>query len=147
MIKPMASIGAEQRITITDIWRSGRANLFFVMVGLELCLLLSVLVWLLLSAPPRPSLTTTPDLTQLTHEIQGRLSGLIIDPVIEVKPGVIVRSSNVRGFRYEGHVYYYYIEGAVNYDPLSRGLLRPDQVEIMLRDDSGEQTIVIYRVQ
>ncbi|WP_322820673.1 hypothetical protein [Chloroflexus sp.] len=147
MIKPMASVGAEQRITITDLWRSGRANLFFIMVGLELCLLLSVLVWLLLSAPPRPSLTTTPDLTPLTGEIQGRLSGLIIDPVIEVKPGVIVRSSNVRGFRYEGHVYYYYIEGAANYDPLSRGLLRPDQVEIMLRDDSGEQTIVIYRVQ
>lgn len=147
MIKPMASVGAEQRITITNLWRSGRANLFFIMVGLELCLLLSVLVWLLLSAPPRPSLTTTPDLTLLTGEIQGRLSGLIIDPVIEVKPGVIVRSSNVRGFRYEGHVYYYYIEGATNYDPLSRGLLRPDQVEIMLRDDSGEQTIVIYRVQ
>lgn len=147
MIKPMASVGAEQRITITNLWRSGRANLFFIMVGLELCLLLSVLVWLLLSAPPRPSLTTTPDLTRLTDEIQGRLSGLIIDPVIEVKPGVIVRSSNVRGFHYEGHVYYYYIEGAPNYDPLSRGLLRPDQVEIMLRDDSGEQTIVIYRVQ
>lgn len=71
------------------------------MVGLELCLLLSVLVWLLLSAPPRPSLTTTPDLSRLTDEIQGRLSGLIIDPVIEVKPGVFVRSSNVRGFHYE----------------------------------------------
>lgn len=145
MIKPMASVGAEQRITLMSLWRSGRANLFFIMVGLELCLLLSVLVWL--SAPPRPSLTTTPDLTRLTDEIQGRLSGLIIDPVIEVKPGVIVRSSNVRGFHYEGNVYYYYIEGAANYDPLSRGLLRPDQVEIILRDDSGNQTIVIYRVQ
>lgn len=70
MIKPMASVGAEQRITITNLWRSGRANLFFIMVGLELCLLLSVLVWLLLSAPPRPSLTTTPDLSRLTDEIQ-----------------------------------------------------------------------------
>lgn len=147
MIKPMASVWAEQRITLMSLWRSGRANLFFIMVGLELCLLLSVLVWLLLSAPPRLSLTTTPDLTRLTDEIQGRLSGLIIDPVIEVKPGVIVRSSNVRGFHYEGNVYYYYIEGAANYDPLSRGLLRPDQVEIILCDDSGNQTIVIYRVQ
>lgn len=146
MIKPMASASAEQRFSIKGLIRPRRASLFAVMVGLELGLLFSVLGWLLSAAPSRTPLAVTPDLTPLTREIQGRLSGAIVDPLIEVKPGVVIRSSNVRGFRYEGHIYYYYIEGEPNYDPLSRGLVRPDQVEIMLRDESGAQTIVLYRV-
>lgn len=146
MIKPMVPAGAEQRIAIKGLFRWRRFSLFTVMIGLELCLLLGVLVWLLSAMPVRTPLAATPDLTPLTREIQGRLSGAIIDPLIEVKPGVAIRASNVRGFRYEGHIYYYYIEGAANYDPLSRGIVRPEHVEIMLRDSSGAQTIVLYRV-
>ncbi|MFN3374768.1 MAG: hypothetical protein ACK44M_14535 [Chloroflexus sp.] len=146
MIKPMVSVSAEQRITIKQFIGTQRFNLFLLMVGIELCLLVSVLGWLLSAAPSRTPLAATPDLTPLTHEIKGRLSGAILDPLIEIKPGVAIRASNIRGFRYEGSIYYYYVEGAANYDPLSRGIVRPDQVEIMLRDESGAQTIVLYRV-
>ncbi|WP_298821761.1 hypothetical protein [Chloroflexus sp.] len=146
MIKPVASISAAQRVTFKGLCQSRRFGLFTIMLGVELCLLLSVAGWLLSSAQPRTPLAAKPDLTLLTREIQGRLSGAILDPLIEVKPGVTIRSSNVRGFRYEGQIYYYYIEGVPGYDPLSRGLVRPDQVEIMLRDSSGPQTIVLYRV-
>lgn len=147
MIKPMVSAGAAQRIAIRRLFRLQRFSLFTAMIGIELCLLLGVLVWLLSAMPSRTPLAANPDLAPLVREIQGRLSGAIVDPLIEVKPGVAIRASNLRGFRYEGHVYYYYIEGAANYDPLSRGIVRPEQVEIMLRDTSGAQTIVLYRVQ
>ncbi|WP_322487878.1 hypothetical protein [Chloroflexus sp.] len=146
MIKPMVSAGAEQRIAIKGLFHWRRFSLFTVMIGIELCLLLGVLAWLLSAIPARTPLAATPDLTPLTREIQGRLSGAIVDPLIEVKPGVAIRVSNLRGFRYEGHIYYYYVEGAANYDPLSRGIVQPDRVEIMLRDTSGTQTIVLYRV-
>jgi hypothetical protein len=147
MIKPMASVRAEQRITSKGRFWVGHSGLFWIMMGLELCLLLSVLVWLLSSIPLRTPLATTPDVTELAREIQGRINGTILDPMIEIKPGITVHSSNIRGFRFQGHIYYYYVEGAVNYDPLSRGLLRLDQVEIVLRDESGVRPIVIYRVQ
>ncbi len=147
MIKPVVSISAAQRITFRDWHRLRQFRLFTLMIGLELCLLFGFAGWLLSSAQPRTPLAAVPDLTPLTREIQGRLNGSIVDPMVEVKPGVAIRTSNIRGFRYAGHVYYYYIEGEPGYDPLSRGIVRPDQVEIMLRDSSGPQTIVIYRVR
>ncbi|MDZ4719741.1 MAG: hypothetical protein SH847_14920 [Roseiflexaceae bacterium] len=68
------------------------------------------------------------------------------DPLIEVGPGVIDRSSSLRGLRVQNQTYYYYFEGRQNHDPLSRGVVTPNQVELLLRDAEGETPLVIYRI-
>ena len=76
-----------------------------------------------------------------------RLSGVIDDPFIQVQPGVQVRESSLRGFRFEGVTYYYYLAGgAANVDPLSSGKVVASQVEVVIEDTSGPQALVIYRI-
>jgi hypothetical protein len=119
-----------------------------VLMGVELVLLFSVLIWALFWLLP----ASTPfamhrDLTPVVETVRGSLSGTIDDPLIDVKPGVSVRASNLRGLSMGGSTYYYYVEGHTNFDPLSRGVIKSDSVEIMLRDNSGPSSIVIYRVR
>lgn len=83
----------------------------------------------------------------LRAAVQSRLDETFDDPLIEAAPGVMVRSSNVRGFRLNGVVYYYYIEGERNFDPLSRGAIDHNDVDVVLRDVSGPQPLVVYRLR
>jgi len=118
-----------------------------VMIGVELLLLLSALAWALMYLlPPATPLAAPTDLRPVVEAIRDRLSGATADPLVPVGNGQSARASNLRGFRLDGNVYYYYVEGAKNFDPLSRGVIGQDQVEILLRDESGGQTFVIYRV-
>ncbi|GIV98737.1 MAG: hypothetical protein KatS3mg058_0141 [Roseiflexus sp.] len=97
-------------------------------------------------------LTPSTSLTPLEAEIiraavESRLDETFDDPLIEVTPGVFVRSSNIRGFRLNGKVYYYYIEGERNFDPLSRGAVDHNDVDVVLRDLTGSQPLVVYRLR
>ncbi len=83
----------------------------------------------------------------LRAAIQSRLDNSFDDPLIEAAPGIVVRSSNIRGFLLNGVVYYYYIEGERNFDPLSRGAMDHDDIEVVLRDVSGPQPLVVYRLR
>ncbi|MCX7792558.1 MAG: hypothetical protein N2378_18130 [Chloroflexaceae bacterium] len=118
-----------------------------VLIGVELLLLLSALAWALLYLlPPATPLAAPTDLRPVVDAIRDRLSGAVADPLVPVGNGHSARASNLRGFRVDGNVYYYYVEGAKNFDPLSRGVIGQDEVEILLREESGERTFVIYRV-
>jgi hypothetical protein len=68
------------------------------------------------------------------------------DPLIEIIPGVIDRASTLRGLRVDGQIYYYYYEGRTGYDPLSRGAVAPEHVELLLRDESGPNPLIVYRM-
>jgi hypothetical protein len=83
----------------------------------------------------------------LRAAVQSRLDETVEDPLVEAAPGIVVRSSNMRGFRLNGEVYYYYIEGKRNFDPLSRGAVDGDDIEVVLRDLSGGQPLVVYRLR
>lgn len=118
-----------------------------VLIGIELLVLLGALAWALLYLlPPATPLATSTDLRLVVDAIRDRLSGAVADPLLPVGNGYSARASNLRGLQLDGQVYYYYVEGAKNFDPLSRGAIGKDQVEILLRDESGERTFVIYRV-
>lgn len=106
--------------------------------------LLMALATLLLT--PYTSLTPL-EAETLRAAVQSRLDETFDDPLIEAAPGVMVRSSNVRGFRLNGVVYYYYIEGERNFDPLSRGAVDHNDVDVVLRDVSGPQPLVVYRLR
>ncbi len=55
--------------------------------------------------------------------------------------------ANPGGLRLNGIVYYYYIEGERNFDPLSRGMVDHADIDIVLRDMSGPRPLVIYRLR
>lgn len=120
---------------------------FAVLIGFELLLMAGVLVWALFWLTPSATpYATSADLRPLNEAVMARVSGAVADPLIEVAPGLSARESNLRGFRYEGGVFYYYVEGQANHDPFSRGAVRPDQIEILLRDETGPAAVVIYRI-
>lgn len=90
---------------------------------------------------------SSPEAETIRAALHSHLDGTFEDPLIEAMPGVFVRSSNIRGLRLNGVVYYYYIEGERNFDPLSRGAVDYDAVEVVLRDVSGEFPLVVYRLR
>jgi hypothetical protein len=101
---------------------------------------------LLMSHLPARSLDSL-EAETLRAAVFTRLDGTVDDPLVEAAPGVFVRASNPGGLRLNGIVYYYYIEGERNFDPLSRGMVDHADIDIVLRDMSGPRPLVIYRLR
>ena len=122
--------------------------MFWSLIGLELVILFSTLIWVMnLTTPAPASFASTGRITPVEQAIMARLSGSVNDPLIEIKPGISVRESNLRGFHLDGSTYYYYIEGQNNFDPLSAGSVSNRDIEIVLRNESGPHALVIYTVR
>lgn len=118
--------------------------LLFVLEGLFIAGILLFALYLLL--PAQAPLAQAGDYATVRAAIQSRLNGSVDDPLIEVAPGITAPSSAVGGFTLNGYTYYYYREAQRGFDPLSRGILTRDQVELVSRDQIGRQVLVIYRV-
>lgn len=106
----------------------------------------ALLLTLHLILPTRVPMARGSDYLTVRDAIWSRVNGATDDPLVEIAPGVTVRESNVRGFSLNGQTYYYYLEGRRGFDPLSRGAVGRHAIEIVLRDDGGPQTLVIYRL-
>jgi hypothetical protein len=120
---------------------------FWVLLGLEGLFLGALLVLAIqLLSPVQAPLAQSADYATVRSAIQSRLSGAIDDPLIDVAPGATARLSNVGGFNLNGYTYYYYREGQSNFDPVSRGTLAADQVELVDRTQLAGKIVVIYRV-
>lgn len=120
---------------------------FWTLFAVEGLLVAAVLLALLhLLTPAWAPLARSDDYARVREAIWSRLNSVVEDPLIEAAPGVTVRESNLRGFALNGQTYYYYIEGRRGFDPLSRGAVDRDQIEVLLRDDNGPKTLVIYRL-
>lgn len=125
--------------------RSGK-TVFWALFGLEAALIAVVLGVLLAALPARAPLAMSTDVTHVREAIVSRLNGTVSDSILEVAPGVTARASNIRGLALGGETYYYYLEGAKNFDPLSRAVVAQDGIEVLLRDTSGPHPLVIYRL-
>lgn len=148
MINITTHTGAEGalRNDLIPIRRIG-PRAFAALLGLELVLVVGVLVWALATlVPPATPLAAPHDLTPVQEAIRDRVGGSVADPLIEIRPGLAARASNLRGFQLDGATYYYYIEGATNFDPYSRGAVSTHEIEVLLRDNSGPATVIIYKL-
>lgn len=124
------------------------AQAFGLLLAVEVILLIAVLFWALAWLLPTPTPYAPAQSLAPVHEaVRAHVSGAVPDKLIEVTPGVSARESNVRGFRLAETTYYYYVEGRANFDPFSRGAVEARNVEVLSRDESGPEAIVIYRVR
>lgn len=119
---------------------------FWLLFAIEALLFGALLIALTNTLLPARTPLSAPEPGILRAAVLTQLDGSFDDPLIEAAPGAIARSSNIRGFQLGGEVYYYYFEGQRSFDPLTRGIIAHDQIEIVLRDSSGPQTLVIYRI-
>lgn len=148
MINATTHTGAERALRngAVPVRRIG-PRVFAALIGLELLLVSGVLVWALAWALPTATpLASAHDITPVQEAIRARIGGDIADPLIEIRPGLSARASNLRGFSLGDATYYYYVEGAANFDPYSRGSVSHSKIEVLLRDNSGPSTVVIYRL-
>ena len=127
--------------------RRASPRAFWILFAVE-GVLIATILFLLLRAltPAHTPLVQGTDYATVREAIWSRLNGVTADPLLEVAPGVTARSSAVRGFALNGQTYYYYLEGRRGFDPLSRGVIARDDVEIVLRDTEGPYALVIYRL-
>jgi hypothetical protein len=126
--------------------RRGGLN-FWLLFALEAAFIAGVLILVLaIVLPTRAPLARSADYATVRDAIWARVNGTINDPLIELAPGVSVRSSSVRGFALNGRTYYYYLEGQRGFDPLSRGAVAERDIEVVLRDADGPKPLVIYEI-
>ena len=148
MINATTHTGAEhaRHETSTPIRRFGSRS-FVALLGVQLVLFVSVLAWALFALLPAATpLAATADLVPVQEAIRARIIGAAADPLVMVNAATSARASNLRGFSLNGATYYYYVEGAANYDPFSRGAVARPAIEVLLRDSSGPHSFVVYRI-
>lgn len=148
MINATTHTGAERalRDEAVPVHRIG-PRVFATLIGLELLLVSGVLIWALSWAIPAATPLAAPqDLAPVQAAIYARIGGAVADPLIEIRPGLSARASNLRGFSLGDATYYYYVEGSANFDPYSRGSVTNSEIEVLMRDSSGPVTVVIYRL-
>jgi hypothetical protein len=136
----------QQRSTAQHTLRRVRVPAFWVVLGIEGLVIVAVLALVLSALVPAQAPAASSEEREIVRAaILDRLAGYETDPPFEVLPGITAPVSNVAGFTLHGQIYYYYVEGQQNYDPLSRGKLTRDEVEIILRDTSGPSPFVVYQ--
>jgi hypothetical protein len=121
---------------------------FWSLIGLELLVVFGALIWVFgWFTPMQTPYASTRDLAPVQEAIYARLSGATMDPLVQIQPGISARASNIRGFALGGETYYYYVVGADNFDPYSLGRVNEGQIEVLLRDESGAQPLIIYTIK
>jgi len=142
------SVGVESEMHVL----AGRQRQVWAILGLVLLgAVLSVLVALprhepqpVAAAQPSASPPTEEDIvtTILSYVDSERPD----DPLIQVDDGVWVKRSNYQGVTIGSVVYYYALLPHASFDPLSRGAVSADQVQIIrILDDPGFR-ILIYTI-
>ncbi|HJZ46301.1 MAG TPA: hypothetical protein VKE41_04015 [Roseiflexaceae bacterium] len=132
----------------TTVARAPRRGLlgFWMLFALEAAFVAGALALVLMMLPARAPLARSNDYATIRDAVWARVNGTINDPLIDIAPGVSVRSSSVRGFALNGQTYYYYFDGQPGFDPLSRGAVLQRDVEVVLRDGDGPKPLVIYEI-
>ena len=69
------------------------------------------------------------------------------DALVQVKPGVFAKRSNVEGVNVDGHTVYYDVVPHQSFGPLRSGKVTESQVNVLARDTSGDALILVYTIK
>jgi hypothetical protein len=99
----------------------------------------------LISAPTFAAASPSPVSEVLSYATTWR--GAAEDPVIRLAPGLPVKSSNYRGVRIGGTVYYYNLAPRQSYDPLARGEVTADQIQVDAVVGDPPNRVMVYSLK
>lgn len=121
---------------------------FWMLLISELVLIATVCMWAVVTFVPfNTPLTATSNLSIIRDVVWAHLLGSSHDPLIALPSGMSARESNIRGLEVGRKIYYYYVEGNQNFDPFSRGDVTSDQIEVLLREETGPLPLVVYVIR
>jgi hydroxymethylpyrimidine pyrophosphatase-like HAD family hydrolase len=66
------------------------------------------------------------------------------DPFIEVESNIFIKESNYKGITINDQTYYYSLSPHMSYDPVSRGKMDLEDVNIIYNDNNAEIPVIIY---
>jgi hypothetical protein len=98
-----------------------------------------------ISAPTSAAARPSPVSEVLSYVTTWR--GAAEDPVITLAPGLPVKSSNYRGVRLGGTLYYYNLAPRQSYDPLARGAVTADQIQIVAVVGDPPNRVMVYSLK
>ncbi len=108
--------------------------------------LVAVLVWggrpaySAVHPPALHSAPADPAATVLSYASQGRAG----DELVEVRPGVWAKSSNIYGLSIDGATYYYQVSPHASFDPLSQGRVGAGEVRVVQIFEESGFDVVVY---
>jgi hypothetical protein len=119
---------------------------FWALLAVQLVVVLAALVWSIdtLVPPGRVALADGDNRQHVVAAVYSRLNQQTPDRLLSVAPGVLARESSLRGFELNGSTYYYQLAGEQGFDPLSRGSVSHEQVEVVYRAANAGRTLLIY---
>ena len=97
--------------------------------------------WPVLSRAGRDTLSDRPG-----PRLRSGLARLAKDPSITLANGLKVKSSNYRGVRIGGTTYYYSLSPRPSYDPLARGEVTSDQINVVVIRGDYPNRVMIYTI-
>ncbi|MGH2369573.1 MAG: hypothetical protein ACRDI2_15410 [Chloroflexota bacterium] len=95
------------------------------------------------AGPPAPSLSEAQVETVLSYASTMQPD----DGLVEVRPGVFAKRSNVSGVQVDGHTVYYDILSHQSFGPLRSGKVSESQIDMLARESSGSFLIVVYTIK
>ncbi|MBC8163094.1 MAG: hypothetical protein H7Z42_17955 [Roseiflexaceae bacterium] len=140
---PAAYAPASKPVLATPRVQIG-AQVFWVLFVVQALLVVIGATTAIRALPVLPAAAVVPDYGLVREAVLQRVNGQTLDPLVDVAAGVRAPASSVRGFSLHGQVYYYYFEGRQRFDPLSQQPSSANQARVVLRDQGGEATLVIY---
>jgi hypothetical protein len=69
------------------------------------------------------------------------------DPLIEVESNIHIKESNVNGVSIDGKTYFYSLFPHMSYDPVSRGEVSKNEVNIIFEGQDEKIPIIIYTIK
>lgn len=69
------------------------------------------------------------------------------DLLIEYKPNLWVKNSNVNGIHIDNTTYYYSLYPHMSYDPLTRGDISTDDIDLLYEEQHHAYSIFIYTIK
>jgi hypothetical protein len=100
----------------------------------------------LVQAPSTPPAQPVSPVAQVLS-YAGSWRGPTLDPLITLPSGLQVKSSNYRGVRIGDTTYYYNLAPHTSFDPLARGKVTPDQIDIVAVVGDAPDRVMIYTVK
>jgi hypothetical protein len=95
-----------------------------------------------LTAPTVAPVSMSPE--QLDHVLSYARAMQPDDTLVQVRPGVFAKSSNVNGVTLNGTTYYYDIASHQSFGPLRSGAVTESQVNVVGREANQNFLVLVY---